>query len=101
MHGLLTNINKNSGKKINSDPHPLAPWGAIFKFFLVSFFENIRRRSVRVLKLHRGFILTKKGDINPQKNSETPLAPWGGGVLYFFLKISKVVLWFRNFGYDF
>jgi hypothetical protein len=30
------------------------------------FFENFRRRSVRVLKLHRGFILTKKGDI-----------PWG------------------------
>jgi hypothetical protein len=33
------------------------------------------RRSVRVLKLHRGFIVPKKGDINPQKNLETPPGP--------------------------
>jgi hypothetical protein len=39
--------------------------------------STICPRSGRVLKLHRGFILTKKGDINPQKNLETPLAPWG------------------------
>jgi hypothetical protein len=39
-----------------------APRGDFFKKF---FFENIRRRSVRVLKLHRGSILTKKEDINP------------------------------------
>ena len=37
MHGLLTNTNKNLGKKKNSDPHPLAPWGAIFRFFLEIF----------------------------------------------------------------
>jgi hypothetical protein len=55
--------NKKSGKKIkNSDPHPLAPWRAIFSFFLV-FLENIRRKSVIVPKLHRWFILTKKGDL--------------------------------------
>ena len=71
MHGLLTNINKNSGKKLNSDPHPLGD-----DFYV--FFENFRRRSGRVLKLHRGFILSKKGDINPQQNLETPLALWGG-----------------------
>jgi hypothetical protein len=47
--------------------------------FLIIFFENIRRRSVRVLKLHSGFILTKKGDINHPKNSEreTPLEEGG------------------------
>ena len=42
--------------------------------------ENIRRRSVRVLKLHTGFILTKKGEINPKKCLETPL----GAVFSFF-----------------
>ena len=41
-------------------------------------------RSVRVLKLHRGFILTKKEDINPPKNSETPPGPPGEGVFRFF-----------------
>ena len=79
MHGLLTNINKNSGKKIKFGPPPSGPLGADFSCF----FENIRRRSVRVLKLHRGFILIKKGDINPPKNSETPPGPLGG-VLRFF-----------------
>jgi hypothetical protein len=48
-----------------------------FRFFS----ENIGRRSVKVLKLDRGIILTKKKrDINPQKNSETPL----GVVFNFF-----------------
>jgi hypothetical protein len=47
------------------------------------FFENFRRRSVRVLKLHRVFILTKKGDINPPKNSETPPVPLGGVFRFF------------------
>ena len=40
--------------------------------------ENFRRRSVRGLKLHRGLILTNKGDINPPKNSETPPGPLEG-----------------------
>jgi hypothetical protein len=57
MHGLLNKNNNNSG-------------------------ENIRKRSVIVLKLHRGFNLTKKGDINPQKNSEAPHPP---GVFLVFL----------------
>jgi hypothetical protein len=65
---------KNSGKKIKFGPPPPGPLGAIFRFFL----ENFRRRSIRVLKLHRGFILTKKGDISPPKNSETPNCPPGG-----------------------
>ena len=64
LHGLLTNKNKNSGKKLISDTHLLAPCGAIFRFFSFFVVENMRRRSVRVMKLHRGFILTKKGDIN-------------------------------------
>jgi hypothetical protein len=61
LHWLLTNITKNSGKKIIQTPTPWPPEGR----FLV-FFENFRRRSIRVLKLHRGFILIKKG-YNPQK----------------------------------
>ena len=32
LHGLLTNINKNSGKKIKFGPPP-GPLGAIFRFF--------------------------------------------------------------------
>ena len=52
--------------------------------------ENFRRRSVRVLKLHRGFILTKKGDINPHKNLETPPGPLGG--VFRFFKV-----FFENF----
>ena len=51
--------NKNYGKKIKFGPPPPGPLGAIFRFFWF-FLENFRRRSVRVLKLHRGFILTKK-----------------------------------------
>ena len=31
-----------------------------------------------VLKLHRGYILTKKGDIKPKKNLENPPGPLGG-----------------------
>jgi hypothetical protein len=41
---------------------PPRPLGGLFLGFLNFFLENIRRRSVRVLKLHRGFILTKKGE---------------------------------------
>ena len=33
LHGLLTNINKNSGKKIIFVPPPPGPLGAIFRFF--------------------------------------------------------------------
>jgi hypothetical protein len=54
------------------------------------------------MKLHRGVILTKKVDINHQTNLETP--PGGaflGFLKVFLLKISKVVLGFRKFGYDF
>ena len=80
-----------------------AEW-TFYTCFFKFFFENFRRRSVRVLKLHRGFILTKKGDINPPKNSETPSGPLGG-VFRFFYKV-----FFENFkicprvpkvGYDF
>ena len=55
-----------------------------------------------VLKLHRGFILTQQGDINPPTNLETLPGPLRGS--FFFIVvflISKVVLGFRNFGYDF
>jgi hypothetical protein len=57
---------------------------------LFIFLKNFRRRLVRVLKLHSGFILIKKGDINPQKNLETPLAPWGN-VLVFVVEYFKSV----------
>ena len=40
-------------------------------------FLNIRRRVVRVLKLYWRFILTKKGNINPQ-NIRGPPGPLGG-----------------------
>jgi hypothetical protein len=58
-------MNKNSGKEIKFAPPP-GPWppGMRFFRFVLFFFENIRRRSVRVLKLHRGLILKDKGDIN-------------------------------------
>jgi hypothetical protein len=37
------------------------------------FLENIRRRSIRVLKLYRGFIITKKNILTPNKsNPPTP-----------------------------
>ena len=58
------------------------------------FFENLRRRLVRVLKLHRGFILTKKADINPPKDSETPPWPPGGGA--FFLLLFSSSCFFEN-----
>jgi hypothetical protein len=75
LHGL------NSGKKVKFGPPSPGPLRAIFMFFRL-FFENNRRRLVRVLKLYRGFILTKKGDFNPPK-------------------MLKVVLGFRNFVYEF
>ena len=43
------------------------------------FFLNSRRRLVRVLKLHRSFILTKKRNINPAKSSPTPFKDKCGG----------------------
>jgi hypothetical protein len=51
---------KNSEKKTKFGPPPPGPLGGDFFVFLLFFCENFRRRSVRVLKLHRGFILTKK-----------------------------------------
>ena len=69
MLGLLTNINKKCGKKIKFGPPPPGPLGCDFFIFI--------RMSFRVLKLHMGFILTQKGDINPPKNSETPPGPFG------------------------
>jgi hypothetical protein len=73
LHGPLKKNNKNYGKKIKFKPPPPGPLGAIFRCF----FENFSRKSVRVLKLHRGFILTKKGDINPTKKFGDP--PWTPG----------------------
>jgi hypothetical protein len=81
LHGPLKKNNKNSGKNKIRSPTPWPPGGAIFSFVKV-FLENIRRSSVRVQKLHRGFILTKKGDINPPKNSE-------GAFLGFFFENFK------------
>jgi hypothetical protein len=45
--------------------------------------ENFRRRSVRVLKLHRGFILTKKEIITHKIFGDHPW-PHGGAFLGFF-----------------
>ena len=57
-----------------------------------------------VLKLPRGFILTKKGDINPQKKSGTPPPPctiiyWGGkgGI---FKSCPRVLIWLLGVGGD-
>jgi hypothetical protein len=64
LHGPLKKIIKIQREKIKFGPPPPGPLGRFLGFFRCVF-ENFRRRSVRVLKLHRGFILTKKGDINP------------------------------------
>jgi hypothetical protein len=37
LHGLQTNINKNSGEKIKFGPPPPGPLGAIFRFFKKKF----------------------------------------------------------------
>jgi hypothetical protein len=42
LHGLLTNINKNSGKKIKIRTSTLWPPGGRFLGFFHFFFENIR-----------------------------------------------------------
>ena len=102
LHGLLSHKNrrfptpKKSAPPLGGDFYSFKclclPLGGRFLVFFLKFFcENIRRRSVRVLKFHRGFILTKKGDINPQTNLETPLAPWGAflGFLKFFFENFK------------
>ena len=73
---------KNFEKNLKKPP---GPCGAIFRYFKF-FFEKFRRMSVRVLKLHRGFILTKKEILTPQQIWRPPLAPWGS-VFSFFLKI--------------
>ena len=52
-------------------------------FFFI-YFENIRRRLVRVLKLDRGFIITKKGGINPKTIQGPPMAPYGGIFCFVF-----------------
>ena len=52
----------------------------IFSFF----WKILIGGQLRVLKLHRGFILTKKGDINPQNNLETPWPGPLGGCFRFF-----------------
>jgi hypothetical protein len=46
----------------------------------------LRRRSARVLKIHRGFILTKKEIFTPKKIWRPPLAPLGS--VLFLLKLS-------------
>ena len=77
--GLFSQKKGDINPQINSEI-PAGPWGCFLFCFVLSFFvENIRRRSVRVQKLPRGFILTKKGDINPPKNLETPPGPLGVG----------------------
>jgi hypothetical protein len=65
LHGLLTNKNKNSEEKIK------------FLGFCSFFGENIRRRSVRVLKNLRGFILTNKEILTPTNLLRPPLAHGG------------------------
>ena len=71
MHGILTHKQiRYENKNINSRR-------AIFRFFKGFFFENIRRKLVRVLKLYREFILTKNGDINPQKIKSCLIVPKG------------------------
>jgi hypothetical protein len=71
--------NKNSGKKMKFGPPPTGPRGAIFRGFL----ENFRRRSVRVLKLHRGCFLTKKEILATQKIRRPSLAPLGAVFRFF------------------
>jgi hypothetical protein len=52
-------------------PQKIKGPGAIFVV------ENGRRRSVRVLKLYRGFILKKMKILTPQNFRDTiPLSPW-------------------------
>ena len=63
------------------------------------FFENIMRRLVRVLKLYRRLILTKKVYMKPPKIRNPP--PWPPGGIFRFKKESKVALGLRNFGYEF
>jgi UDP-N-acetylglucosamine pyrophosphorylase len=62
------------------------------------FFENIRRRLVRVLKLYRGFIPTTK---TKYQDKQIGISPPGPGGVFRFKKKSKLVLGFQNFGYEF
>ena len=55
MHNVsYVTLAKDDCKSVNNSKYEIF----IFEFWG---FENIRRRSVRVLKLHMGFILTKQG----------------------------------------
>jgi hypothetical protein len=98
LYGLLTNKNKSSGEKIKfRPPPPCTLWGNFWVFL-----ENIIRRSVRVLKLHRVLFSQKKEILTPQTNLETHPGPLG--VVFSFL-----IIFFKfkscprvpNFGYDF
>jgi hypothetical protein len=53
-------------------PPPAFPLGDNFKSFM------------KFLKVHRGFIPTKKGDFNPPKKSETPNVPLGSVFSFFY-----------------
>ena len=48
MHGLLTNINKNSGKKIKFGPPPPGPLRAIFSFFLKILKVTLQTRAPKI-----------------------------------------------------
>jgi hypothetical protein len=85
MHGVA--LHGPLKKKKSGEKNKIGPWPPGGRF--LGSLENIRRRSVRVAELHRGFILTKKGDINPPKKSETPHGPLGGGLLVVFFENFK------------
>ena len=78
LHGLLSNKNRRIPIK-----NKFRPLGADFSFFFLS--ENRRRRLAIVLKLHKGFILTKKGDNNPKQNLGTNPGPLGAFSMFFYL----------------
>jgi hypothetical protein len=69
-----------------------------FRFVFFRFKKNSRRRSVRVLKLHSEFIITKKGILTSQKNRSPP---WPPLLKKSFVLNIFVILGFRNFRYDF
>jgi hypothetical protein len=91
------------GKKIKFGPPPPGPLGAIFRCFLGVFLKILEGSQLELWNFTAGLFSEKRGDINPQKNLETPSGPLGGVFRFFifFLKISKFVIGFRNFRYDF
>jgi hypothetical protein len=58
--------------------------------------ENIIRRLVRVFKLYRGFIFTKKRGNNPQKISGNPFGP-----LRFLFWVSKISIKYIKYAVHF